>query len=47
MRIFPLSENALTVEFGNEISLDLNRKALDLADYFQKDPFPARETGRQ
>jgi len=40
MRIFPLGENALTVEFGNEISLDLNRKALVLADYFQKDPFP-------
>ena len=40
MRIFPLGENALTVEFGNEISLDLNRKALDLAEHLQNDPFP-------
>jgi inhibitor of KinA len=40
MRIFPLGENALTVEFGNEISLELNRKALDLAGHFQKHPFP-------
>jgi inhibitor of KinA len=40
MRIFPLGENALTVEFGNKISLDLNQKALDLADHFQKHPFP-------
>ncbi|HJS50272.1 MAG TPA: 5-oxoprolinase subunit PxpB [Pyrinomonadaceae bacterium] len=40
MRIFPLGENALTVEFGNEISLDLNRKAIDLAEHFQNEPFP-------
>jgi|RhiMethySRZTD1v2_1073278.scaffolds.fasta_scaffold133243_3 inhibitor of KinA len=40
MRIFPLGENALTVEFGNEISLELNRQALQLAEYFQKNPFP-------
>src|SRR5262245_29669513 len=40
MRIFPLGENALTVEFGNEISLALNRQALELAAYFQNDPFP-------
>ena len=40
MRIFPLGENALTIEFGNEISLDLNRQALDLSEYFQKNPFP-------
>ena len=40
MRIFPLGENALTVEFGNEISVDLNRQAIDLAERFQNDPFP-------
>ena len=40
MRIFPLGENALTVEFGNEISLDLNRQAIDLAEHFQNEPFP-------
>jgi inhibitor of KinA len=39
MRIFPLGESAVTVEFGNQISLDLNRKALDLAEHFQKEPF--------
>jgi len=40
MRIFPLGENALTVEFGNEISLELNQQALQLAEYFQKNRFP-------
>ena len=40
MRIFPLGENALIVEFGTEVSLELNRKSLNLAAYFQKNPFP-------
>lgn len=31
-RIFPLSENALTIEFGNEISPDLNDRAMTVAD---------------
>ena len=39
MRIFPLSESALTIEFGNEISPDLNDRAISLADHFTKNPF--------
>ncbi|MEZ5425427.1 MAG: 5-oxoprolinase subunit PxpB [Pyrinomonadaceae bacterium] len=39
-RIFPLGDNALTVSFGNEISPELNREVLDLADHFAKKPFP-------
>jgi inhibitor of KinA len=38
-RTFPLGENALTVEFGNSISLELNEKAVNLANYFAKNPF--------
>lgn len=40
MRIFPLGDNAITIEFGNEVSLDLNQKALALAEYFDTNPFP-------
>lgn len=40
IRIFPLGESALTVEFGNSISVDLNRRSIALADHFQKNPFP-------
>lgn len=40
MRIFPLGDNAITLEFGNEVSLELNRKALALAEYFDANPFP-------
>jgi inhibitor of KinA len=40
MRIFPLGDNAITVEFGNEISLDLNRMAISLSEHFESDPFP-------
>lgn len=40
MRIFPLSESALTIEFGNEISLDLNARALNVARHFERNPFP-------
>ena len=40
MRIFPLGDNAITIEFGNEVSLDLNQKALALADHFASNPFP-------
>jgi inhibitor of KinA len=39
MRIFPLGDNAITVEFGNEVSLELNGKALALADHFRSKPF--------
>lgn len=40
MRIFPLGDNAVTVEFGNEISLELNRKAIALSEHFESNPFP-------
>lgn len=39
-KIFSLGESALTVYFGNEISLESNRKALNLAAYFDKNRFP-------
>ncbi len=38
-RIFPLGDSALTVEFGTNISIDLNEKAIALAAYFERDPF--------
>ena len=38
--IFPLGESALTIDFGNEISVDLNDKAITLAEWFQANPFP-------
>lgn len=40
IRIFPLGDTALTVEFGNAISPELNRKAIALADHLEKKPFP-------
>lgn len=40
IRIFSLGDNAVTVEFGNEVSEKLNRAAIDLAVYFNKHPFP-------
>ena len=40
MRIFPLGDNAITIEFGNEVSLELNRNALSLAEHFETNPFP-------
>jgi inhibitor of KinA len=39
-RIFPLGENALTVELGDTISEEINRRAIRLAEYFEKSPFP-------
>lgn len=39
-RIFPLGENAVTIEFGNEISEPLNDAAMNLAAYFDKNHFP-------
>lgn len=38
-RIFPLGDGALTVEFGNRISLELNERAVNLAKYFDENPF--------
>jgi inhibitor of KinA len=39
-RIFPLGDSAVTVEFGNELSVELNNAAIALADHFADDPFP-------
>jgi inhibitor of KinA len=40
IRIFPLGDDALTVEFGNEISETINKKAIGVAAYFERHPFP-------
>lgn len=39
-KIFPISENALTIDFGNKISAELNDTVLSLADYVNKHYFP-------
>src|SRR3954469_7219529 len=39
-RIFALGESALTVEFGNEISVELNERAIALSEHFETHPFP-------
>jgi len=39
-RIFPLGENALTIELANEISEPLNDRVLELYRYFERRPFP-------
>jgi inhibitor of KinA len=38
--IFPLGESAITVEFGREISVGLNERAINVASYFELNPFP-------
>lgn len=38
-KIFPLGDAALTVSFGNEISLELNEKVLRLAGFVENNPF--------
>ncbi len=38
--IFPLGDNAVTIDFGNEISLPLNDKAISLAAFLATNPFP-------
>lgn len=40
IRIFPLGENALTIEFANEISGELNDRVLSVAAYLDKHRFP-------
>lgn len=40
MRIFPLGEEAITVEFGRELSVESNELALELAEMIQRQPFP-------
>ena len=39
IRIFPLGDNALTIEFGAEISESLNNRAVSLAACFEAAPF--------
>jgi inhibitor of KinA len=39
-RIFPLGDSAVTIEFGNTISADINDKAIALSQYFETNPFP-------
>ncbi|MCY7347339.1 MAG: 5-oxoprolinase subunit PxpB [Pyrinomonadaceae bacterium] len=39
-RIFPISDHALTVEFGSEISVALNNSVLNLADFLDRNSFP-------
>jgi inhibitor of KinA len=39
VKIFPLGENALTIEFGNEISENLNLQVRKLARYFEQNKF--------
>lgn len=40
MRIFPISESALTIELGNEISPELNARVIAIARHFEDHPFP-------
>jgi inhibitor of KinA len=39
-KIFPLGESALVVEFGREISVELNERSIALADHLDAVPFP-------
>lgn len=38
-QFFSVSENALTVSFGNSISLETNQKVLNLADFIERNSF--------
>lgn len=38
--IFPLGDAGLTVKFGNEISAELNNRVINLAGFFDANPFP-------
>jgi len=38
-KVFPLGDNALTIEFGNEILSELNEKAVKLSQYFEENYF--------
>ena len=39
-RIFPLGDSALTIDFGNIIDENINRKVISLFKALQKDPLP-------
>lgn len=38
-KIFSLSENAVTIDFGNEISIELNEIVIQLADFIEETKF--------
>ena len=38
-KIFPLGDNALTIEFGNEISVELNNRVVQTAEFFERNRF--------
>ncbi len=40
IRIFPLGDAALTIEFATHISEAINNQAISLAEYFERNPFP-------
>ena len=39
VKLFSLGDSAITAEFGNEISVDLNNKAIALSNYLEEHPF--------
>ena len=39
-KIIPLGDNAVTIDFGNVISVDLNRRVISLAEHLTANPFP-------
>ena len=39
-KISPLGDNAVTIDFGNVISLRLNQRVISLAEQLTSDPFP-------
>jgi inhibitor of KinA len=42
-KISPLGDSALTIDFGNEISVQLNNLVLELATFFNENSFPGFE----
>lgn len=38
--IFPLGDSAITIDFGNKIDIDLNKKVIALYQLFKKKPIP-------
>lgn len=39
VKIFSIGDSALTVDFGNEILIALNQKAIELSNHFRQNPF--------
>ena len=38
-KIFPIGDNALTIEFGSEIAVELNDRVVQTAEFFERNPF--------